>query len=153
MQSAPPIAIRAGHHSVPMTIARSNRGASSTTSAEAGRLIRENLAGLPIDSLPLALCVAMGQSAERPTMVAPAEAVTVRARLAFFLPVRLDGDGCARFWATPQPTNGAAGFHALAGTRGRHAPVAAVSVRRLGGGRPGGPPARGATVDRHIGAR
>lgn len=64
------------------------------------------------------LYAAMGESARPPEKIALAAPVDVKVELAFFLPVRLEGDEWGRTWAHPCPTNGSGDFTALTGTDG-----------------------------------
>lgn len=64
------------------------------------------------------LYAAMGETARPPEKIALAAPVEVKVELAFFMPVRLEGDEWGRTWAHPCPTNGSGDFTALTGTDG-----------------------------------
>jgi molybdopterin molybdotransferase len=61
---------------------------------------------------------AMGEIARLPRKIALSAAVTVKAPLAFFMPVRIEVDAAGHDWASPCPTNGSGDFTALAATDG-----------------------------------
>ena len=65
-----------------------------------------------------ALFTSMGESARTRHKIALSAAADVRAKMAVFLPVRLESDEWGRVWAQPRPTNGSGDFTALAGTDG-----------------------------------
>jgi molybdopterin molybdotransferase len=65
-----------------------------------------------------ALFAMMGATAREPIKIALGAPVTVKAPLAFFMPVRIEIDDSGRGWAMPQPTNGSGDFTALAGSDG-----------------------------------
>jgi len=65
-----------------------------------------------------ALYSAMGEARTPPLKMALAETVTVKAPLAFFLPVRIETDEWGRPWALPRPTRGSGDFTSLGGTDG-----------------------------------
>ncbi len=65
-----------------------------------------------------ALFAAMGQPPRPVRKIALSAPVNVNARVAFFLPVRVEVDDWGRAWACPSPTNGSGDFVALAGTDG-----------------------------------
>jgi molybdopterin molybdotransferase len=65
-----------------------------------------------------ALRGSLGQAAEPVQRMALGAALTLRAPLTHFIPVRLQQDDWAREWAMPAPTNGSGDFTALAGTAG-----------------------------------
>jgi molybdopterin molybdotransferase len=92
--------------------------------AAAGRTVFA-LPGNPVSTLVClaryvvpALYAAMGQSAIPVERIALGAPVDVKVPLAFFMPVRVEGDEWARPWAIPRPTNGSGDFTALAGTDG-----------------------------------
>jgi len=84
--------------------------------------------GLPGNPVSVMVCVAryVADALERMTGFEPAptpraalaEDVRFHARLAYFLPVRLEYDGSGRMLARPNPTGGSGDFVRLAGTQG-----------------------------------